>query len=209
LIHYLRTQEADPCLILELTLTGTPSTPSARRDVACSRKPAPCRTEHIAGKLASPERDGDDYEARCPACGHGGFRISAPTQARYRNIWTCACKRCRCDKTAIRTALLRLDVSPGCLGSYGTYAKAGTDPAMAVALEVAARDILCAPGLKPSDIRIALAEALGQKVPADYRTFAKWAIGIGVGRSQAYEAAARWCRPPDSPPPPEGGVVDT
>lgn len=160
-------------------------------------------------KLRDAEQDGTDWEARCPVCGHGGFRISQPGRTRYRHIWVCNCRRCRCDAADVRAALLALGVMPGCLGVYGTLRKASTDPNLGCALEAAARDVLCAPGLKPADIRVVLAEALGEKVPADYRGFARWAMSIGIGRTQAYEAAARWCRPPDESPPPGEGVVDT
>jgi hypothetical protein len=109
----------------------------------------------------------------------------------------------------MRAALLGLGITPSCLGSYGISPKAGTDPAMAARLDAATTDILAAPHLKPSDIRILLAEARGQKVPEDYRQFVRWAMELGISRTRAYEAAARWCRPPDSPPNRGGGVVDT
>lgn len=159
--------------------------------------------------LRDAEEDGGDWEARCPACDHGGFRVSAPTRSRYRHIWTCACKRCKCDEVLLRSALLRLGVLPACLGRYGMHPKAGNDPVMAQAIEQAARDILDAPRFKPADIRIVLAEALGEKVPTEFRPFVKWATGIGIGRTQAYEAAVRWCRPSDWSSSPEGGVDDT
>ena len=165
-----------------------------------------CRAQHIAPSLSDAEQDGTGFEARCPACGHGGFRISQPDRSRYRHIWVCACRRCHCQPAAIRAELLAAGVMPGCLGLYGATAKASTDPNIASALEAAARDIISAPGLKPADIRVVLAEALGEKVPADYRAFAKWAMSIGIGRTQAYEAAARWCRPSDCHPS-RGGEV--
>jgi hypothetical protein len=159
-----------------------------------------CRAKHIASRLRGACQDGTDWEARCPVCGHAAFRVSAARERRYRSIWTCACKPRHCTPEAMRAALLALGVMPGCLGIYGTFAKASTDPNMAAALEAAARDILCAPGLRPSDMRIVLAEALGAKVPCDKRAFVHWAQTIGIGRRQAYEAADRWCRPPDGHP---------
>jgi hypothetical protein len=109
----------------------------------------------------------------------------------------------------MRDGLLTLGIMPGCLGFYAASAKASTDPNMASRLDAITADILAAPHLKPSDMRILLAEARGQKVPGEYRAFVKWAVEIGIGRTQAYDAAARWCRPPDSSSSPEGGVADT
>lgn len=177
--------------------------------MACGKEPSPCRAEHIAPKLASPEPDGGDYEARCPVCGHGGFRISAAREKRYRHVWTCNCKRCKCDAAAIRTALLNLSVMPGCLGTYAMQFRTRTDPAAAALLESTVREILAVPGLKPSDMRIILAEALGEKVPQDFAVFIKWAMGLGISRSEAYRCATRWCRPSGGSSSPEGRVVDT
>jgi hypothetical protein len=75
-------------------------------------------------------------------------------------------------------------------------------------LEQAVDDILAAPRLKLADVRVILAEARGQKAPAEFRPFVKWAMSIGMGRSQAYDAAARWCRPADSSSSGEEGVED-
>jgi hypothetical protein len=72
---------------------------------------------------------------------------------------------------------------------------------MVAMLEQAVDDILTAPRLKPSDMRVILAEARGHKVPAEFGPFVKWAMALGMGRSQAYDAAARWCRPADISPP--------
>lgn len=174
--------------------------------MACGSTAEQCRAAHIASKLRDAEQDGTDWEARCPVCGHGGFRLSQPSRSRYRHIWVCACRRCKCDPAAIRAELLRADVMPGCLGSYGTLAKASTDPNMAADLEAAARDILAAPHLRPSDMRIVLAEALGAKVPDDYGTFVKWAMELGISRTRAYEAATRWCRPSGGHPSRGGDV---
>ena len=176
--------------------------------MGCPAAAAQCRARDIAAALRDAERDGDDWEASCPVCGHGGFRVSQPTRSHYRHIWTCACRKCRCDPASVRASLLALGVMPACLGTYGSHPRAGTDPAAAQRIEQAARDILAAPGLKPADIRIIMAEAIGEKVPADFRLFVKWATGIGIGRTQAYEAAARWCRPSDVSSLPGGGVAD-
>jgi hypothetical protein len=176
---------------------GVPRFPRRGVLMACPKHTSRCRAD-IASRLRDAEPDGTDWEACCPVCRHGGFRISQPARARYRHIWTCACKRCKCSPAAIRAALLGLGVLPGCLGSYGTSGgKAAPDPVMVATMEQAIDDILAAPHLKPSDMRIVLAEARGQKIPTEPKAFVRWAIGIGVGRSQAYEAAARWCRPSD------------
>lgn len=168
-----------------------------------------CRARHIAPKLRDATPDGTDFEARCPVCGHSSFRVSKADNKRYRHVWTCACRPRHCQPEAMRSELLALGIMPGCLGLYAASAKASTDPNMAGRLDAITADILAAPHLKPSDMRVLLAEARGQKVPGEYRAFVKWAQEIGVGRSQAYEAAARWCRPSDSSSSPEGGVVDT
>jgi hypothetical protein len=173
--------------------------------MGCPDGPHRCRAS-FASKLRDAEPDGTDWEARCPSCHHGGFRISAPKTARYRHIWVCACKRCKCSPARIRAALLALGVSPGCLGSYGTSGgKAAPDPAAVAMLTQAVDDILAAPRLKPSDMRVILAEARGHKVPTEFRAFVRWAMSLGMGRSQAYDAAARWCRPADQVLPPGGG----
>lgn len=172
--------------------------------MACLATAQSCRADHVAVKLAGAERKGTDFEAKCPSCGHGGFRVSQPSRSHYRHVWTCACRLCRCSAADVRSALLAAGVLPGCLGAYGSHPKAGTDPAASARIEQAARDIIAAPGLKPADMRIVLAEALGEKVPTDFRPFVKWAVSIGIGRTQAYEAAARWCRPADASSCPEG-----
>jgi hypothetical protein len=177
--------------------------------MGCQLAPDQCRAQHIAPRLRLAEPDGTDWEARCPLCGHGSFRVSVARERRYRHVWTCACKPRHCEAPEMRAALLALGVMPGCLGDYGTYARPVRDPAASARLEQAVRDILAAPHLRPSDMRIVLAEALGDKIPAESRSFVPWAMRIGIGRRQAFEAVARWCRPADSSSSPEGGVVDT
>lgn len=177
--------------------------------MACSASPQRCRAEHIAPKLRDAKQDGGDWEAKCPICGHPSFRVSKPDRSGYRNIYTCACKRCRC-KPKLRAAVLGAGVLPGCLGSYGASGgQASPDPAAVAVLTQSIDDILNAPGLRPSDMRIILAEARGQKVPTERKPFIPWAMSIGIGRRQAYEAAERWCRPAGSSPPlPGEGVAD-
>lgn len=174
----------------------------------CGRGFDLCRAEHIAVKLRDYRQVGTDWEARCPVCGHPTFRISRADNKRYRHVWTCACKPRHCQPETMRAELLALGIMPGCLGLYAASAKAGTDPDMATRLDAITADILAAPGLRPSDMRILIAEARGQKVPGDKRAFAKWAQTIGIGRRQAYEAADRWCRPPDGHPSRGGQVQD-
>lgn len=174
--------------------------------MACDLGPDACRTAHIAGVLDGAEQDGTDYEARCPSCGHRGFRISHARLRVYRNVWTCACKRCPCAPGLLRAKLLSLDVPAACLGTYDGPIQRAIDPDAARRMDLAIRDILAAPGLKPSDMRIVLAEAQGQKVPEEFGPFVKWAIGLGIGATQAKEAAGRWgCRPSGSRPPQTGG----
>lgn len=177
--------------------------------MACGYGPDACREKHIADKLRDAGlKDGTDWEARCPVCGHASFRVSAAREKRYRHVWTCACKPRHCDPGEMRAALLALGILPGCLGFYAASAKAGTDLSMAARLDAITADILDSPHLKPSDMRILLAEARGQKVPGDVHSFVPWAMSIGISRTRAYEAAARWCRPPDGHPSRGGGVED-
>ena len=181
--------------------------------MACHANPATCRREHIAKHLEVIAEDHGDFEARCPVCGHGGFRISKPERSnRLRHIWACNCRRCprRCDPRDIRAALLRRKIPPACLGLYEGTAPKDIAPEAAQRMDRAMRDIIATPHLKPSDIRIIIAEALGMKAPTDYREFVKFAKDIGIGHQQAYEAARREVgRPADSPPVPGGGVGNT
>jgi hypothetical protein len=177
----------------------------------CRLDPARCRRDHIAPRLECAEEDGGDFEARCPVCGHDSFRVSKPNRSRYRNIWACACKRCRCDGGAIRAAMLRRDISRHCLGEYGGSDRKGIDADAARRLALAVRDILSTPQLPPADIRLVLAEAEGQEIPdavkgGPKRPFVNFAIANGVGERQAYEAFDRWSRP-SACPPLTGGVV--
>ena len=179
----------------------------------CRLDPARCRRDHIAPRLDGAEEDGGDYEADCPVCGHGGFRISRPSRSnRLRHIWTCNCGRCggTCAPRDIRDALLSLGVGRACLGAYDGNAPKAISPDAAKRQELAIRDIIATPHLKPADMRLVLAEALGWKLPEDYTEFVKYAKRAGVGHQQAYEAARRWIsRPSDCPPLTGGEVVDT
>jgi hypothetical protein len=176
--------------------------------LACHLSSARCRAEDIAPHLAEAEADGSDFEARCPVCGRGGFRISEPRSPRLRHVWTCAANRCPAG--AIRSALLRSGVSVACLGVYDG-ANAREIPAdVARAMDRAINDILSMPGLKLQDVRLLLAEAQGRKFPDDYSEFVRFAKGIGLAHQQAYEAARReFSRPSDCPPSNRGEVVDT
>ncbi|HEX3957775.1 MAG TPA: hypothetical protein VHZ03_14250 [Trebonia sp.] len=182
--------------------------------MACDLDPDACRTKHIAERLARAEQDGSDYEAQCPACGHGGFRVSAARIRAYRHIWTCACKRCGggngCSGADLRRELIKLDIPAGCLGIYNGGTQKEISPEAARRMNLTISDILAAPHLKPSDMRIALAEAQGRTIPTEYAAFVKFAKEIGIGHQQAYEAARRWVsRPSGSHPLTGGGVVDT
>lgn len=184
--------------------------PVERERDRVAHDPTTCRREHIAPCLADTQPDGIDFEARCPVCGHGGFRISSPTRSNYPHIWTCACKRCGCKPGGLRVALLQQGVPSNCLGSYGGPVAKSIHPETARKMDLAISDILATPHLKPADMRVILAEAQGQKVPDDFTGFVKFARGLGIGKTQAQEAAARWgCRPSDCRPLTGGGVVDT
>lgn len=180
--------------------------------LACGASPATCRRDHIAPHLDSAEPDGEDFETRCPACGHGGFRVSQPTRSRrLRHVWTCACPRCKCPAGAVRSVLLQLGIAAGCLGSYDGDSAKEIPADIARAMDLAISDILATPGLKLQDVRLVLAEAQGRKIPEnDYSEFVKFAKSIGLAHQQAYEAARRWVSRPSGRPPQTGGrVVDT
>jgi hypothetical protein len=174
-----------------------------------------CRHQHIAallGLVPNPRSYGD-FEGDCPECRHGGFALSAPTKSRtLRNIWSCNCQRCErgrgCSAATVRAAQLRAGVSAWCLGAYDGGGTQEVSPDTARRLRLAVSDILAAPGLKPADIRIMLAEADGRKVPEVYSEFVRFAKSIGIGKTQAQEAAARWCRPSDCSPQTRGAVAD-
>lgn len=179
----------------------------------CGLSPNQCRRDHVAGRLEDAEADGTDFEARCPKCGHGGFRISRPARSKYRHIWTCACKRCRCDPADIRAAMLQRDISRHCLGEYSGPGRKAIDMESAWRLALAVRDILSTPQLPPADIRLVLAEAEGQEIPdavkgEPKRPFVRFAMTNGVGERQAYDAFDRWSRPAACPPVPGEGVAD-
>jgi hypothetical protein len=176
--------------------------------MTCPSEADRCRAEHVAPKLSDAEQASADYEARCPVCRHGGFRISHASKSRYRHVWVCACRRCHCGPAAIRAELMRLGVRPGCLGGYGIDLKPATDPIGAAKLKEAVDLVLGWPGLDQSEMRIILAEARGDKVPDEYREFVRFAKGIGIGQANAYKVAGKMCRPPDCPPPPGEGGVD-
>lgn len=177
--------------------------------MACDLGADACRRKHIASRLDDAEEDRGDWEARCPVCHRGGFRVSRPTRSRrLRHVWTCAGQRCSAGD--IRLALLKLDISIGCLGVYdGDNAK--TVPAdVARDMDRTITDILATPGLKLQDVRILLAEAQGRKIPGTYAEYVKFAKSIGIAHQQAYESARReFGRPSDSPPQTGGEVVDT
>ena len=176
--------------------------------MGCRDQPATCRGRiaELLGLQPNPRSPGD-YEGRCPGCGHGGFALSAGRK--YPHIWCCNCPRCPCrgreGAGVVRLAILRKDIDRRCLGDYDGTRQHEPDSAAILAI----RDILALPRMRPADIRIILAEAAGQKIPDDYTSFVRFAKGLGIGKTQAQEAATRWCRPPDWSPPNGGGVVDT
>lgn len=176
----------------------------------CDKDPTRCRRDHVAPRLIDAVEDGGDYEARCPACGHSTFRVSKPDRSkRLRHVWTCACKG-QCQPGTLRGALLRLGISPACLGIYDGDNAREIPAEVARAMDRTIDDILSMPGIKLQDVRLLLADAQGRKIPEDYTGFVKFAKGIGLAHQQAYEAARReFCRPSDCPPSNRGEVVDT
>ena len=184
--------------------------------IPCATAAGTCRHKHVAaplGLVPNPRRPGD-FEGTCPECGHGGFAFSAPDRSRtLRSMWSCNCKKCNrgrgCLPGVLRAALLRLGISARCLGDYDGSGGKEVPAETARKLQLAVSDILAIPHLKPADMRIILAEAQGQKVPEEFRPFVKFDISLGIGKTQAQEAAARWgCRPSDSRPQTRGAVAD-
>jgi hypothetical protein len=176
--------------------------------VACRRADDQCRAQDIARYLRDARQDGNDWESRCPLCDHKSFRVSAPERTRWRNIWTCACKgHPKCDGGSLRAELLRLGIRPACLGNWAIDLKPAADTVAAAELRETVDMILNWPGLDPSEMRFMLAEARGDKIPDDYREFARFAQGIGIGRRNSYNLAERNCRPSGCLPP-GGGVED-
>lgn len=176
----------------------------------CQLPPAACRREHIARWLDEAKADGADYEARCPVCGHSTFRVSEPRVRKYRHIWTCACKeRCGCTVGALRVALLKMDIMGWCLGIYDGPVQRQVPPETAARMELVIGDILAVPHIKPAEMRLALAEAQGRKVPGEFGPFVKFCVSIGISRSRAQDLAPRWCRPSDCPPQTGGAGSDT
>lgn len=179
------------------------------RQLACHSDPDACRREHIARRLDGAEKDGTDYEARCPICGHKTFRVSKPRIRMYRHVWTCACKRCGCTASKLRVALLKLKIMGWCLGVYDGPVERKVQPDAAARMELVISDILATPHLKPAEMRLALAEAQGQKVPDAFGPFVKFCVSIGISRSRAQDLAPVWCRPTDGPPQTGGAGSDT
>jgi hypothetical protein len=169
--------------------------------VPCGLDLGTCRRVDIAAvlNLEPNPRSPGDFEGKCPECGHGGFALSQPTLTKMRNMWSCNCKRCGtrgCLAKVVRLAMIRQGVPAACLGTYIGTEKTEISQEEARLMAQTIDDILAAPGLKPADMRIALAEARGRKVPTDYHEFIPFALSIGVGRSQAYEAGKRECEYP-------------
>jgi hypothetical protein len=180
----------------------------------CRTERRECRGTDIARvlRLVPNKRSPGDWAGDCPACGHGGFALSQPTLTKMRNIWSCNCKTCNggkgCPARITRVAMIGKGIPAGCLGTYIGKDHAEIQPEAARLMTQTIDDILAAPGLKPADIRIALAEARGRKIPEDFAEFVLFAISIGIGRASAYSTAARWCpgsRPSDEYPPQTGG----
>jgi hypothetical protein len=189
--------------------------------LACDLGADDCRREHIASKLDSPEPDGPDFEARCPSCGHGGFRVSHPV-TKMRNVWVCNCKICNgrkgCPARVTRAALLKKKIPLWCLGSYIGKDRPEADVDRLLRIAQMVDDVIsCCPVLSAAEITMLLAEARGDKIPGEYSGCAAYAKKeLGMSNGNAYNVAAKWTagsgsRPPDSEVPPQtgGGVNDT
>lgn len=180
----------------------------------CGLSPDQCRSDHVAPRLDGAEADGPDFEARCPACGHGGFRVSRPI-TRMRNVWTCNCKICNgrkgCPTRATRAAMIRRKIPPWCLGSYIGKDKPEADSDRLLKIAQTVDDVINAcPVLSAAEIVMVLADARGDRIPDDYKGCAKFAKDLGMSHGNAYNVAAKWTagsssRPPDSEVPPQTG----
>jgi len=164
--------------------------------LACDLGPDACRREHIASKLDSPEPDGPDFEARCPSCGHGGFRVSRPV-TKMRHVWTCNCKICNggkgCPAKVTRAAMLRKGIALWCLGSYIGKDKPGADIDRLLRIAQTVDDVInCCPALSASDITMLLAAARGDDIPDEYKECAAYARGLGMSRANSYNVAEKW-----------------
>lgn len=182
----------------------------------CGLSPNQCRRDHIAGRLDGAEADGADFEARCPSCGHGGFRVSRPTLTKMRNVWTCNCKICNgrkgCPTRVTRAAMIRRKIPPWCLGSYIGKDKPAADLDRLLKIAQTVDDVINAcPVLSAADITMLLADARGDKIPEDYSECAAFAKKkLGMSNGNAYNVAAKWTtgsssRPPGVEVPPQTG----
>lgn len=181
----------------------------------CGLSPDECRRDHVAARLDGAEADGADFEARCPACGHGGFRVSRPTLTKMRNMWTCHCRICHigqgCPTKVTRAAMIRKKIPPWCLGTYIGKGKSGADLDRLRKIAQTVDDLINAcPVLSAADMVMLLADARGDKIPDNYKDCAKFAKDLGMSNGNAYNIAAKWTagsgsRPPDSEVPPLTG----
>lgn len=173
--------------------------------MACDLDSDACRTRHIAARLDGAKPDGTDYEARCPVCGHGGFRISRPTLTKMRNMWTCNCKTCNggngCLARDVRAAMLQRKILPWCLGSYIGKGKPEVDLEQLRKIAQTVEDIInCYPAFSAADMVMALAEARGDKIPDEYKECAAYGRSLGMSRANSYNVAEKWTGGPEQSP---------
>jgi hypothetical protein len=168
--------------------------------VACKAEPVTCRRDHIApvlGLKAGGEKPWQ-FTGLCPACGHGGFSVTAPNQGSnpLRHIWHCNCHRDKCDPARVRQAMARAGISEDCLGSYKRRAAQASPGGEAAVLRDALREILADPKVRAmADLKLRVQEVIeGEPAPADWAGFLAFAERAGIQRSRRYEAAARWGR---------------
>lgn len=164
--------------------------------MACRADPGTCRRDHIARPFRGAEYGERGFDATCLVCGHDTYRCQAPDRSRsLRHIWTCACKRCGCDGTRLRAAMLQAGIDPGCLGSYSGDTATTADPDRARRIEQAALDVLALQGQPIGFIKLILAEAVHGPAPDGYADLVRWLQDkAGVTRSEAYRTAERWTR---------------
>jgi hypothetical protein len=162
----------------------------------CRDEPITCRQKIAARFGLEPHKHKSwQFGGACPACGHGGFSITAGDQGHFplRHIWYCNCHRCGCDAAEVRTAMLRAGVDAGCLGGYARKAAAtGGDGGE---LRAAMEGVLADGGIRAlADLKLRMAEVLWGAAPSDWDGFVAFAERAGVARSGRYDAAARWGR---------------
>ena len=167
--------------------------------MACRDQPHTCRGK-IADRyqLKPGKRRPWQYTGRCPACGHGGFSITAPDQDHnsLRHIWHCNCHRCSGPPDVVRAAMLKDGVRADCLGSYKRSVDRAAPADPAAVLRSGMLEVLADEKIRAlADLKLRMLEVIDSRpAPGDWESFVAFAERAGVSRSKRYDAAARWGR---------------